>query len=112
MRVDDQKLTREAQLEVGEADVRVAKAGNGIWLEANGGYIVNRSGCRCRRKTVWKCSSQVKPLKVIDLDSEDGCNVWPEGRRAEKKSKLLPAHTAEACSVSWVSIQLGFRRPR
>ena len=45
--VDDKKLTREAQLEFCEADVRkplasavrVAKAGNGIWLEARGGHI-------------------------------------------------------------------------
>ena len=47
---DDEKLTREAQLKSCEADVRkplasavrVAKAINNIWLEANGGYIVNR----------------------------------------------------------------------
>ena len=47
---DDEKLTREAQLKFCEADVRkplasavrVAKAINNIWLEANGGYIVNR----------------------------------------------------------------------
>ena len=47
--VHGQSLTREAQLDFSEADVRkplasavrVAKAGNGIWLEAGGGYIVN-----------------------------------------------------------------------
>ena len=47
--VEDEKLKREAQLEFCEADVRkplasavrVAKAGNGIWLEAHGGYIEN-----------------------------------------------------------------------
>ena len=47
--VDDEKLTREVRLEFCEADVRkplasavrVAKAGNGIWLEAHGCYIEN-----------------------------------------------------------------------
>ena len=47
--VDDEKLTREVRLEFCEADVRkplasavrVAKAGNGIWLDAHGGYIEN-----------------------------------------------------------------------
>ena len=45
--VDDEKLTREAQLEFCEVGVRkplasavrVAKTGNGIWLEAHGSYI-------------------------------------------------------------------------
>ena len=43
--IDGQEMTRMAQLEFNEADVRkplasarlVAKAGNGIWLEADGG---------------------------------------------------------------------------
>ena len=102
--VDDEKLTREAQLEFCEADVRkplasavrVAKSGNGIWLEAHGSYIENlatKERMKVREENgvyVMDVQFDDETVDVITLDSGAGCNVWPKGRRAGKTSKLLP----------------------
>ena len=102
--VDGKSLTREAQLEFCEADVRkplasavrVAKAGNGMWLEAHGGYIENlvskeRMEVRVENGVyVMDVQFDDETVDVITLDSGAGCNVWPKGRRAGKTSKLLP----------------------
>jgi len=102
--VNSKNLTREAQLEFCEADVRkplvsavrVAKAGNGIRLEANGGYVMNlatqeRMGVRVENGVyVMDVQYDDETVDVITLDSGAGCNVWPKGRRAGKSSKLMP----------------------
>ena len=81
--VNSKNLTREAQLEFCEADVRkplvsavrVAKAGNGIWLEANGGYVMNlatqeRMGVRVENGVyVMDVQYDDEPVDVITLDS-------------------------------------------
>ena len=102
--VDDEKLTREAELQFCEADVRkplasvvrVAKAENGIWLEAHGGYIENlatKERMEVREENgvhVMDVQFGDETFDVITLDSGAGCTVWPKGRRAGKTSKLLP----------------------
>ena len=102
--VDDEKLTREAQLEFCEADVRkplasavrVAKAGNGIWLDAHGAYIENlatKERMEVREENgvhVMDVQFDDETVDVITFNSGAGCNVWPKGRRAGKISKLLP----------------------
>jgi hypothetical protein len=102
--VDPKDLTREAQLEFCEADVRkplvsavrVAKAGNGMWLEANGGYVMNMA---TEENIIVRVENGVyvmdvqfddDTVDVVTLDSGAGCNVWPKGRRAGSNSKLLP----------------------
>ena len=113
--VDDEKLTREAQLEFCEADVRkllasavrIAKAGNGFWLATNGGYVVNlgtKERMEVREENgvcVVKVQFEVETCGVMTLDPGAGCNVWPKGRRAGSPR-------AEACSFPWSSIKLGF----
>ena len=100
--VDDEKLTREARLEFCEADVRkplasavrVAKAGNGIWLEAHGGYIENlatKERAEVREENgvyVMDVQFDDETVDVITLDSGAVCDVWPKGRRAGE-TKLL-----------------------
>ena len=103
-----QEMTRMAQLDFNEADVRkplasarfVAKAGNGIWLEANGGYIENlESGERVALKVVndvyvFDVEFDDGAMDVVTLDSGAGCSVWPHGRHAgtakmtEKKKRV------------------------
>ena len=76
--------------------VRVAKAGNGIGLEAHGGYIENlatKERIEVREENgvyVMDVQFDEETVDVITLDSGAGCNVWPKRRRAEKTSKLLP----------------------
>ena len=102
--VDGKDFTREAQLEFCEADVRkplvsavrVAKAGNGMWLDAHGGYVVNlateeRMEVRVENGVyVMDVQYDDETVDVFTLDSGAGCNVWPKGRRAGKSSELLP----------------------
>ena len=97
-------FTREAQLEFCEANVRkplasavrVAQAGNGIWLDADGGYIVNkdtkeRMAVRIENGVyVMDVCYDDDTVDVITLDSGAGCNVWPKGRRAGQNSKTMP----------------------
>ena len=94
--VDGDKLTREAKVDVRKpltSAVRVAKAGIGFWLDANGGYIVNlatKERMDVREENGF-CVMDVQfgeTVDVITLDSGAECNVWPKGRRAGKKSKL------------------------
>ena len=96
-------LTREAQIEFNEADVRkplasarlVAKAGNGIWLEENGGYIQNlATGEKMSVRVVndvyvFDVELDDKTKDVITLDSGAGCSVWPRGRHSGT-SKMSP----------------------
>lgn len=96
--IGSRDLTRMAQLEFNEADVRkplasamfVAKAGNGIWLDANGGYIENlQTGEKMALRVVndvYVFDVQLDDLSedVITLDSGAGCSVWPRGRHAGK----------------------------
>ena len=88
--------TRAAQVEFNEADVRkplasaraVAKAGNGIWLDENGGYIMNLETGECMDvkvvNDVYAFDVQLDDQSedTITLDSGAGCSVWPHGRHA------------------------------
>ena len=101
--IDGREMTRMAQLEFNEADVRkplasarfVAKAGNGIWLDADGGYIENLStGERMAVRVlndvyVFDVELDDDTRDVVTLDSGAGCSVWPKGRHAGK-SKMQP----------------------
>ena len=103
MGVDDEKLTCEAQLEFFETDVRnplasavrVANAGNGIWLEAHGGYFENlatNERMEVREENgvyVMVVQFDFETVDVVTLDSGALCNVWPKGRRAGNTCKLL-----------------------
>ena len=76
--------------------VRVAKAGNGMWLEADGGYVMNlatkeRMAVRVENGVyVMDVQFDDETVDVITLDSGAGCNVWPKGRRAGRNSRLMP----------------------
>jgi hypothetical protein len=101
--VNGPKMTRGAQIEFNEADVRkplasarwVAKAGNGIWLEENGGYIQNlATGEKMSVRVVndvyvFDVELDDKTKDVITLDSGAGCSVWPRGRHSGT-SKMSP----------------------
>ena len=75
--------------------VRVAKAGNGICLDANGRYIVNlatKERMEVREENgvyVMDVQFDDDTVDAIALDTGAGCNVWPRGRRAGRSSKLL-----------------------
>ena len=101
--VEGKAMTREAQIEFNEADVRkplasamlVTKAGNGIWLDANGGYIQNLQTNECMEVRI-ENGVYVSDIElddetedVITLDSGAGCSVWPAGRHAGS-AKMLP----------------------
>jgi hypothetical protein len=101
--IDGNEMTREAQIEFNETDVRkplasarfVAKAGNGIWLEENGGYIENlATGEKMAVRVVndvyvFDVELDDESKDVITLDSGAGCSVWPKGRHSGN-SKMLP----------------------
>ena len=88
-----EKLTRTAAMEFNEADVRkplasavsVAKSGNGIWIDENGGYIENvktgeRMALRLENNTVvYDVQLEDGCMVAVTLDSGAGCNVWPRG---------------------------------
>ena len=66
----------------------MAKAGNGIWLDAEGGYIQNMA---TKEKMQLRVQDGVYVMdveledqteEVITLDSGAGLNVWPKGRSA------------------------------
>ena len=96
-------LTRQAVMEFAEADVRkplasarhATKAGNGIWLEANGGYIQNLA---TGEKMEVRVENDARAFDIMvdgqiedtaALDSGAGVSVWPRGRKAGR-SVLLP----------------------
>lgn len=101
--IAEKTMTREAELEFNEADVRkplasarfVAKAGNGIWLEENGGYIDNLgTGERMKLRVaddvyVFDVELDDATKDVVTLDSGAGCSVWPKGRHAGT-ARMLP----------------------
>ena len=101
--IDGNEMTREAHIEVNEADVRkplasarfVARAGNGIWLEENGGYIENlATGEKMAVRVVndvyvFNVELDDESKDVITLDSRAGRSVWPKGRHSGS-SKMLP----------------------
>jgi len=94
--VGTKPTTRMAQLEFNEADVRkplasaraVAKAGNGIWLDESGGFIMNLETGECMEVKVandvyvFDVELDDKSEAMITLDSGAGCSVWPYGRHA------------------------------
>ena len=96
--INGKEMTREAQIEFNEASVRkplasarlVAKAGNGIWLEENGGYIEHlTTGERMAVRVVndvYVFGVELDDMSkdVVTLDSGAGCSVWPRGRHAGK----------------------------
>lgn len=98
--IDGKEMTRQAQLEFNEANVRkplasarfVAKAGNGIWLEENGGYIENlATGEKMAVRVVndvyvFDIEMDDGSADVVTLDSGAGCSVWPKGRHAGKST--------------------------
>ena len=94
--VDGRAMTREARMDFNEADVRaplasamrVARAGNGIWLDGDGGFIQNM---KTREKMEVRIENGVYVIDVelddgtvdvVTLDSGAGCSVWPKGRHA------------------------------
>ena len=101
--IDGQEMTREAHVEFNEADVRkplasasrVAKAGNGIWLDAHGGYIENlktgeKMQVRARNDVyVFDIEMDDGSTDVVTLDSGAGVSVWPKGRHAGK-ARMTP----------------------
>ena len=99
-----EKLTRESAIKFNEAKVRrplasavqVAKAGNRVVLEEDGGYIENIK-TKERMKVKVEKNTYVFDIQVEDgekitvtLDSGAGCSVWPRGWNPGKDSKLLP----------------------
>lgn len=98
-----QRLTRESAMKFNEADVRkplasaasVARAGNRIVMEEDGGYIENkatgeRMKVRVDKNTfVYDVQLEDGTMVVVTLDSGAGCNVWPRGLKAGR-SKLMP----------------------
>ena len=102
--VNDEKPTREVQLEFCAADVpklvtsavRWAAGGNGIWHEAHRGHIVNLA-TKDRMEVRDEDGAHVIDMQIdgeivdfITLDKGAGCNVWPKGRRGRNLSKLRP----------------------
>ena len=101
--MDGQEMTRDAHVEFNEADVRkplasasrVAKAGNGIWLDAHGGYIENlKTGEKIQvrvRNNVYVFDIEMDDgsKDVVTLDSGAGVSVWPKGRHAGN-AKMTP----------------------
>ena len=101
--IDGQALTREAAMEFNEADVRkplasaacVAKAGKGMWLDSNGGYIQNFKTRECMMVKiengtyVFDVELDNGDMAKVTLDSGAGCNVWPKGKAAGT-SKVMP----------------------
>ena len=97
------KLTRLSAMKFNEADVKkplasavnVARAGNRIVVDDQGGYIENKSTgermeVRIERNTyVYDVQLEDGDEVTVTLDSGAGCNVWPRGKRAAD-SKLLP----------------------
>ena len=97
------KLTRLSAMKFNEADVKkplasavnVARAGNRIVVDDQGGYIENKSTgekmeLRIERNTyVYDVQLEDGNEVTVTLDSGAGCNVWPRGMRAAD-SKLLP----------------------
>ena len=91
-----EKLTRLSAMTFNEADVKkllasaveIAKAGNRIVLEADGGYIENaKTGEKMKvdvDKNVYVYQVQMDDGEMIavTLDSGAGCNVWPRGLKA------------------------------
>ena len=65
--------------------VSVAKSGNGIWIDENGGYIENvktgeRMALRLENNTVvYDVQLEDGCMVAVTLDSGAGCNVWPRG---------------------------------
>ena len=90
------KITRQSAMNFNEADVKkplasavdVAKAGNRIVMEADGGYIENvDTGDRMKlrvEKNVFVYDIQMEDgsAVAVTLDSGAGCNVWPRGLAA------------------------------
>ena len=67
--------------------MRVAKAEHGIWLDAEGGYVVNLA-TKERMEVREENGAHVTVVKLDDetvdvnsLHSGPGCNLWPKGRR-------------------------------
>jgi hypothetical protein len=97
------RLTRLGAMKFNEADVKkplasavtVARAGNRIVVDDQGGYIENKSTgermeVRIERNTyVYDVQLEDGDEVTVTLDSGAGCNVWPRGKRAAD-SKLLP----------------------
>jgi hypothetical protein len=90
-------------MEFNGADVRiplasaacVAKAGNGMWLDENGGYIQNKKTGECMMVRIENGTYIVEvelddgEAATVTLDSGAGCNVWPKGKAAGT-SKVMP----------------------
>jgi ABC-type microcin C transport system duplicated ATPase subunit YejF len=102
--VKAEKLTRTSAMKFNEANVRrplasavqVAKAGNLMVLDEEGGYIENKYTKEKMKVRVEK-NTYVFDVQVeggesiaVTLDSGAGCSVWPRGWCAGSGSKLLP----------------------
>ena len=97
-------LTRTSAMKFNEAKVRrplasavqVAKAGNLVVLDEDGGYIENtqtkeRMKVRVEKNTyVFDVQVEGGDSVAVTLDSGAGCSVWPRGWYAGSGSKLLP----------------------
>ena len=92
------RLTRESFMRFHEADcrkplasaVKVAKAGNRVVLEDDGGYIENKStgekmSLRIENETyVYDVQLEDGSVVAVTMDSGAGCSVWPKGKPAGK----------------------------
>lgn len=101
--IDGQAMTREAGMEFNEVDVRqplasaacVARAGNGMWLDENRGYIQNMITGECMMVRigngtyVFDVELDNGDMTKVTLDSGAGRNVWPKGKAAGT-SKVTP----------------------
>jgi len=102
------KLTRESAMKFNESDVRrplasaaqVAKAGNRVILDSEGGYIENVQ-TKERMKVRVENNTYVFDVQVeggaevsVTLDSGAGCSVWPVGKFAGTTSRLFPKKEA------------------
>ena len=97
------RLTRASAMRFNEADVRkplasaalVARAGNRIVMEENGGYIENKAtGERMKMRVeqnayVYDVQLEDGSTTTVTMDSGAGCCVWPRGKHAGK-SILTP----------------------
>lgn len=98
-----EKMTRASAMRFNEADVRkplasavsVAKAGNRIVVDGDGGYIENkatgdRMKVRVEQNTfVYDVQLEDGALVTVTFDSGAGCHVWPRGL-STGGARLLP----------------------
>ena len=93
-----ERVTRESFMRFHEADckkplasaVKVAKAGNRVIMDENGGIIENKQtgekmSMRIENETyVYDVQLEDGSVVTVTMDSGAGCSVWPRGKPAGK----------------------------